>query len=59
MARRQRRDEVTAFGLCCVECGRDLRRTAAGVLACPKGHGKLTTEAVDDRERSQLDDPPQ
>ena len=52
---------MTVFGLCCAECGRDLWRTASGVLACPRGHGKLVTEAAHDGERpdAQLDDGPQ
>ena len=32
----------------CRECGEYLERTPSGYLACPRGHGKLLTEAPAD-----------
>ena len=44
----------------CVACGRPLERTPGGYLACPRGHGKLLTDATDDGPPSGLwfDDAP-
>jgi hypothetical protein len=46
--------------LSCVACGRPLERTPGGYLACPRGHGKLLTEAIDDERPPGpwLDDAP-
>jgi hypothetical protein len=37
--------------LACSVCGRLLVRTTSGYLCCPKGHGRLIAEEVDDRDR--------
>ena len=46
--------------LSCVTCGQPLVRTPSGYLACPRGHGKLLTEAIDNGAPSglRLDDAP-
>jgi len=38
----------------CQTCGQPLERTPSGYLACPRGHGKLLIQAMDDEERSRL-----
>jgi hypothetical protein len=47
-----------ATSLRCEECGRLLVRTPSGYLACPRGHGKLLTEAVTEPEGDEDDDEP-
>lgn len=34
--------------LSCGECGEPLERTPSGYLCCPRGHGRLIFEAIDD-----------
>ena len=41
-------DGPPAVTATCRECGEYLERTPSGYLACPRGHGKLLTEAPAD-----------
>jgi hypothetical protein len=45
-------------GLTCQECGRALVHTESGYLCCPRGHGKLLTEAAAEPDDEADDDEP-